>query len=394
MAYSPSERSWVWDVEEISDENITPNVLDLLSAKMASLTQNIQESLKVASCFGIKVATSIVQELSRISKYSTMQDDLNEACQEGLMELNKDESIYRFVHDKMREAAYALIDRDGRDEMHFGISMTLLAGFENRKRKNDSNNLFVILDQLNHGVPSLLQSESERLSVAKLNHEAASAMLQSYNYTSAYQRSMTAVSLLPVDSWDSHYDLNLDYHLLLSQAAYSHRKIEVAKDALNKVVEHATSLHTKLDAYYLLHSLLLAALVPKEMGQLLNTIVDVLGALGENVPVANVTSEDVSSQVCSAKLQFQSKSNDDLLHNYTQDSKDHVTIMRMYNILSNLAYVAKPKLWPYFVARWAQYCLKHRVACDNTPGTLSHTSLSSAIFFRLTLEYFISSSIM
>jgi len=93
-------------------------------------------------------------------------------------------------------------------------------------------------------------------------------------------------------------------------------------------------------------------------------------------------------------LQFQSKSNDDLLHNYTQDSKDHVTIMRMYNILSNLAYVAKPKLWPYFVARWAQYCLKHRVACDNTPGTLSHTSLSSAIFFRLTLEYFISSSIM
>lgn len=150
---------------------------------MANLTQNIQASLKVASCFGIKVDVSIIQDLIRISKYSTLQEDLYTACQEGLMELDKDKSSFRFVHDKMREAAYEMIHCDSRKEMHFDIGMALFAGFENGNGKKDDN-LFVTLDQLNHGVPMLLQTESERISIAKLYHEAASTMLQSYNYTS------------------------------------------------------------------------------------------------------------------------------------------------------------------------------------------------------------------
>lgn len=334
---------------------------------MANLTQNIQASLKVASCFGIKVDASIIQDLIRISKYSTLQEDLYKACQEGLMELDKDKSSFRFVHDKMREAAYKMIHCDSRKEMHFDIGMALFAGFENGNGRKDDN-LFVILDQLNHGVPMLLQTESERISIAKLYHEAASTMLQSYNYTSAFQRSMTAVSLLPVDSWSTHYDLNLQYYSLLSQAAYSQRKIEVAKDAVHKIVEHATSLQTKIDAYTLLQHLLLAVCVPKEMDKLLVTIVGVLKELGENILLDNVTNELILSQVHSTKELLESLSNDELSHKYMLDSEDHSAIMRAYSTLMYLSWIAKPKLWPYFVVRWAQYCLKHKVACDFTPG--------------------------
>jgi hypothetical protein len=36
LTYSPRQRIWVFDIDEINDEDITPNVLDLLGAKMAS----------------------------------------------------------------------------------------------------------------------------------------------------------------------------------------------------------------------------------------------------------------------------------------------------------------------------------------------------------------------
>ena len=45
LAYSPQERSWVWDTDAIRDETVTPNVIDLLSAKMSHLSQNGQVSM-------------------------------------------------------------------------------------------------------------------------------------------------------------------------------------------------------------------------------------------------------------------------------------------------------------------------------------------------------------
>ena len=45
LTYSPRERRWKWDIEVIYAENITPNVLDLLSAKMAHLSESSQVSI-------------------------------------------------------------------------------------------------------------------------------------------------------------------------------------------------------------------------------------------------------------------------------------------------------------------------------------------------------------
>jgi hypothetical protein len=54
-------------------------------------------------------------------------------------------------------------------------------------------------------------------------------MLQSYNYTSAYNLAKWAISLLPDDSWNTFYNLSLGCYFLLGKAAYSNRKIDEAK---------------------------------------------------------------------------------------------------------------------------------------------------------------------
>jgi predicted ATPase len=125
-----------------------------------------------------------------------------------------------------------MISPNDKDRFHFDIGMLLLSSFESLMDEKGEI-LFYILDQINHGIP-LLRDEEQRLSIAKLNHEAASRMLQSYNYTSAYNLAKIAISLLQDDAWNTYYDLSLQYYFLLSKAAHSNRKIDEAKvTALN-----------------------------------------------------------------------------------------------------------------------------------------------------------------
>ena len=101
------------------------------------------------------------------------------------------------------------------------------------------------------------------------------------------------------------------------------------------------------------------------MDHLLVTIVGVLGSLGEAIQCDDLSQKHIHNQVLITTAGFERESNDELLHNYRSD--DQNAVMQAYNILVNLAYIARPKFYPYYVARWAQYCLHHKVA---TPGKL------------------------
>jgi predicted ATPase len=152
---------------------------------------------------------------------------MNQAVEDGLLDLEADGS-YRFVHDKVREASYDMIDSNNRSRFHFDIGMILfgrLGSSDNREKKS----LFAMLDQINHGAPSLLQNESERISIAELNYEAGTESFRRSNYTVGYQYAKTAISLLPNDSWKSHLELSLRLHCLLSKTAYAYRKFDEAK---------------------------------------------------------------------------------------------------------------------------------------------------------------------
>jgi predicted ATPase len=116
LEYSVDKRSWVWDEDSIiSTMDITGNVLHLLSSKMSGLSENMQDALKVAACFGIKINGSVVSYFSTHPEYSTIRDGLEEAVREGFM-MKLGSSDFKFVHDKVREAAYSLIP-DGKENL-------------------------------------------------------------------------------------------------------------------------------------------------------------------------------------------------------------------------------------------------------------------------------------
>eukprot|EP00804_Cyclotella_cryptica_P020127 CCRYP_014899-RB/>CCRYP_014899-RB protein AED:0.03 eAED:0.03 QI:211/1/1/1/1/1/6/342/1334 len=366
LKYDLRRKCWTWDIDSIYAENITPNVLDLISTKMTNLSQDVQTALKVASCFGTKINISVARDLSDTPQYLGLLSGLNKAVEDNFMDPVPDGS-YRFVHDKVREAAYGLICCDCKDQYHFDIGTTLLFYYESQIGST-SGDLVAVIDQINHGVPSLVRSQSQRISIARLNFTAGSKAMQCYDYISAYTHAKAAILLLPSDSWRMHYDLSLGLYFQLAKSAYPSNKIDEAIEALNKIVKHADCVETRLNGYTLLHSILFNTCASNDTEQLLVTIVNVLKSLGEDIPADDVARRDVATQVRLAKRNFERESDDALLQMHKNSSKPNVAIMQAYNILVNLSFIAKPRLYQYFVARWAQFCLKSNVACKYVAG--------------------------
>jgi predicted ATPase len=173
----------------------------------------------VASCFGTTIKASIAQALSGTKEYSSLLSDLKMAAKDGFVESDASESSFHFSHDKMREAAYGMIDHDSKDQFHFCLGASLLALEDKR------DILFDIIEQVNHGVPSLVQDD-QKLPIAKLNYEAGSRALRGSNYTSAYTYTSAALMLLPNDS-QSKFGLNLRFQH--AKASYSCEKISEAR---------------------------------------------------------------------------------------------------------------------------------------------------------------------
>ena len=93
-------------------------------------------------------------------------------------------ALYKFQHDRIQQAANALVDEGNRVEMHWKIGQSMLESFSPEEQKEQ---VIEIVRQLNAGV-ELLKSKEEKYHLARLNlaagykAKAATAYHSAYNY--------------------------------------------------------------------------------------------------------------------------------------------------------------------------------------------------------------------
>ena len=142
-------------------------------------------------------------------------------------------------------------------------------------------------------------------------------------------------------------------------------------------MQWANSAYDKLSGYVILRSIILNTCNPADASKLSSTIIQLLRSLGENIP-KRVSDEDIAKEVCSAMTSFKSLSDHDLLHMHKNNAtKDHAAVMQAYELLAPLAFIGDPRLCPYYVAKWAKFCLQHRVASEYIPSERLHFSLQN-----------------
>src|SRR6202021_887663 len=168
---------WSGDLDRIHAKGSTDNVVDLLVGKVTGLPVKTQQALRQLACLG-HVATIAMLSTVLDAPEEQVHADLWLAVHQELVEHLEDS--YRFMHDRVQEAAYSLIPEALRAEAHLRIGRLLAAQTPTEKREEVG---FDIVGPLNRGAPLITQRE-ERDQLAELNLIAGKRAKASSAYTS------------------------------------------------------------------------------------------------------------------------------------------------------------------------------------------------------------------
>ena len=168
LTFDYGEGRWVWDLRRIHAKGFTDNVVELMVGKLNRLPVETQKALQRFACMGNSAEFEMLQMVYQGS-VEALHDHLWEAVWRGLI-FRTDDS-YRFLHDRVQEAAYSLIPQELRAEAHLHIGLLLAAHTAPAKREEA---IFEIVNQLNRG-SHLITSVEERERVADLNRSLAGA---------------------------------------------------------------------------------------------------------------------------------------------------------------------------------------------------------------------------
>ena len=118
LTFDSADPGWRWDLNAIGGKGYTENVVDLMVGKLTVSARPTQEALKALACLGNKADTSTLAMIHGTSE-EQLHSDLWEALRLELI-VRSDDS-YRFVHDRVQEAAYTLVPEEQRAPEHLRI---------------------------------------------------------------------------------------------------------------------------------------------------------------------------------------------------------------------------------------------------------------------------------
>ena len=221
IRYSPEEKRWTWELAAIEFLAVTDNVVELLIDRLHRFSSETRRLLSLAACIG---NTFDLESLERISEKGSrdLYEKLLPALKTGLIlgfsqapqpdnppdGVTAEGGGYKFLHDRVQQAAYALIAEKERKPVHLQIGQTLLKQYAPGKR---DALLFDIVHHLNLA-RRLKDGSKERSHLAELNLEAGLKARAASAFEQALEYFTIGLELSGAAAWKRHYPLTLSLH--------------------------------------------------------------------------------------------------------------------------------------------------------------------------------------
>ena len=234
LVFDHDAACWYCDLDRIHAKRYTDNVVDLMVGKLTRLSLETQDALRQLACLGNVADVAMLSVVLGVSEQQ-VHAALSEALRQQLIE--RLERSYRFVHDRVQEAAYALIPEQSRAEAHLTIGWLLLA--HTPPEKHDEA-IFEIVNQLNRGA-ALITSYTEREQLAELNLIAGKRAKASTAYASALRYLIAASTLLGDDCWERQRDLIFALELARAECEFLTSELAAADERLTALSNRAAN---------------------------------------------------------------------------------------------------------------------------------------------------------
>jgi predicted ATPase/signal transduction histidine kinase/tRNA A-37 threonylcarbamoyl transferase component Bud32 len=256
LRFDFAQLKWQWAVEQIAAQNITANVVELMASKIGKLPAKTSKVLQLAACIGNQFNLSllaIIYEQNQNETLSILWDALVEGLIHPLDENYKHfdtfaKAQFKFLHDRVQQAAYALIDEVQKKTIHIKIGQLLLAkGSENEVTEN----LFNIANQFNKGL-DLIKKDKDKLVLAEINLNASQKARQAMASQPALEYVKKAMFLLPTNPWQKEYQLTVKLYKERAEAEFVNAHYKEAIKFIEQVIKFAKTVSEQMDGYYLL----------------------------------------------------------------------------------------------------------------------------------------------
>ncbi len=366
--HAASERRWVWfrndrwqwRFQEMQHSSISVNMANLLAGRFQQLPSKTQHLLALAACLGHTFGASALALVCAAEMDSVIEQLKNgvqarliqHAAESGGIITAQDSSdtIYGFVHDKVRQAAYACIDEGDRDQVHLDIGRKLLAAEEGSPPKN----LFEITNHLNHGIERVTDP-GERLRGSVLNLEAGRKAKASVAFEQARHYLDVALSLLPDDCWQNHYEHTISLYVETIEVRYLSADFREMDRLAGEALKQRVTLLDRIRIYeirIIAHSTMKRQMKALEIGN------EILRPLGIDIPLRPTKSRIIFEFLRIQPLLFRRKP-ESLSELPDNTDPYRLSAMRIMAHMLSAAFLGNPDLFPILIFRQIEYSIKY-----------------------------------
>ncbi|BAZ29800.1 multi-sensor signal transduction multi-kinase [Cylindrospermum sp. NIES-4074] len=368
---------WQYNLAKLQTLTLTDDVVEFMALQIEKLPKISQNVLKLAACIGNEFdlkTLAIVQEKSAVDIASDLWVALHEGlilpqvdtCKlfsegdgatideredTGLAISNFQFPRYKFVHDRVQQAAYSLIPEDQKKSIHLKIGLLLLTNTPIAEREEK---IFELVNQFNVAI-EFVTHQTKRDELAAMNLIAGRKALASTAHQSAIKYLTTGIELLSSDSWQRKYELTLALYENAAEAAYLAGDFEQTEQLVKVVLTRARTLLDKVKVYEVKIQAYGAQSKGVEAVKIARIVLEQLGVEFVQQP----SQLDFKSALEETASSLTGRQIEDLIHLPVMTDTEKLASIQILASITATAYQAVPELFPLIVLKQINLSIKY-----------------------------------
>ncbi|HEY9852943.1 MAG TPA: AAA family ATPase [Leptolyngbyaceae cyanobacterium] len=350
---------WQWNLEEIQAREFTDNVVELMVSKIKIQPENTQNLLKLAACIGNSfnlktlglISKKSIGEIALSLQAAIAENLVFPVSNMGDVELVIAATefsvlptapspllVYKFVHDRIQQAAYSLIPDVQKPTTHYQIGQILL---QEISPEAIEDTIFETINHLNYGT-ALITLQTERDKLAQLNLIACRKARSANAYQAGREYANTGLSLLGENAWLRKYEMTLFFHNLLAEFALIYGDFDVMEQVIETVIARATSLLDQVNVYRIrIQSMIFRSKLSKALPIALEFL-QKLGIIFPTIP----TQLDIKSSIAEVENLIGDREIEDLVHLPQMTDNEKIAIVQVVGSIMSVTYLSGSPLFP------------------------------------------------